>query len=88
MVIVILSVAIIVAYQSKVGEERSERERERGERQRKRERGKESRGERDEREGGGRESVKAVGRPLLVMRAVGRPLVLDVRCSCVVHVAR
>ena len=36
MVIVILSVAIIVAYQSKVGEERSERER--GEIQRKRER--------------------------------------------------
>ena len=86
MVIVILSVAISVAYQSKVGEERSERERE--ERYRERERGGESRGERDEREGGGRESVKAVGRPLLVMRAVGRPLVLDVRCSCVVHVAR
>ena len=86
MVIVILSVAIIVAYQSKVGEERSERERE--ERYRERERGGESRGERDEREGGGRESVKAVGRPLLVVRAVGRPLVLDVRCSFVVHVAR
>ena len=37
MVIVILSVANIVAYQSKVGEERSERERE--ERYRERERG-------------------------------------------------
>ena len=87
MVIVILSVAIIVAYQSKVGEERSERERERRDTEKEREDG-ESRGEREEREGGGRESVKAVGRPLLVMRAVGRPLVLDVRCSCVVHVAR